>query len=49
MIHYGNLTNGIWVENKGDINNKKNYAFYSTAILFVPLLICIWIHAITIK
>ena len=40
MIHYGSLTHGFWVRNKGDIKNKWYYAIYSTVLLFTPFLIC---------
>lgn len=32
------LRNGIWVKNNGNLKERKYYAFYSTLLLFVPVL-----------
>jgi|SRR5690606_9626509 len=49
QLHYGKLSDGIWVTNKGDYKYKSYYAWYSTNIFGFPIFILIAIFHIIEK
>lgn len=49
QLHYGKLSDGIWVTNKGDYKYKSYYAWYSTNILSLPIFIMVAIFLLIDK